>query len=229
LRSTGPVPVDSLDEILGNRLNSSSSSSTRRPLSTPRHGLGANAASGTSTNIKMPKLKGLHGPGAKAVHSEMGHMAQVAMQTAPNPAWVAPNRPQGAPPKAAVICDHGHGCAQEDSVQADRVPLSSIGRGECTGWYRLHHIEVERLQKDGTLGLLLHGTSIVGFRSAEADLAGWRVGDQIVQINERRASNFEEFQSCFRMAQSKDGFPIDFGVLRKEEPARCEQNAEKNA
>jgi hypothetical protein len=101
----------------------------------------------------------------------------------------------------------------EDCVEAERIVLSM---SNDRGYFRLRHVQVEKLLDDGTLGLLLHGTSIVGFRSTRAETLGWCVGDQIVEINKRRASNFEEFMEGFTEAQDVDGFPIEFGVLRRE-------------
>jgi len=76
-------------------------------------------------------------------------------------------------------------------------------------------VQVDKLLEDGTLGLLLHGTSVVGFCSAEAEAFGWAVGDQIVEINSQRVAVFDEFLDHF-MAAQEEGFPIDFSVLRRE-------------
>jgi len=74
---------------------------------------------------------------------------------------------------------------------------------------------VQKLLEDGTLGLLLHGTSVVGFCSPQAEEYGWLIGDQIVEINGHRVSVFDEFLDRFLAAQ-EEGFPIDFSVLRRE-------------
>lgn len=83
------------------------------------------------------------------------------------------------------------------------------------GCFRLRQIRVHALLQDGTLGLLLHGTSIVGFCSAEAEKVGWAIGDQIVEVNGQRIALFDEFLEKFVAAQEQ-GFPIDFSVLRRE-------------
>ncbi|OLP82909.1 Myosin-8 [Symbiodinium microadriaticum] len=93
-------------------------------------------------------------------------------------------------------------------------PPSPMQSGEC---FRLRHVRVEALLQDGTLGLLLHGTSVVGFCSEEAASHGWFVGDQIVEINGKRVAAFDEFLEQFLAAQVQ-GFPIVFSVLRREAP-----------
>lgn len=81
--------------------------------------------------------------------------------------------------------------------------------------FRLRQVLVSHLLEDGTLGLLLHGTSVVGFCSPAAEASGWMLGDQIVEINGRRVAIFDEFLDQFLSAQ-QEGFPIKFSVLRKE-------------
>ena len=83
---------------------------------------------------------------------------------------------------------------------------------EC---FRLRHVRIKSLLPDGTLGLLLHGTSVVGFCSEDVAEHGWLVGDQIVEINGHRISAFDEFLERFLAAQVQ-GFPIVFSVLRRE-------------
>jgi len=88
------------------------------------------------------------------------------------------------------------------------------------GCFHVHHIRLQTLEKDDTLGILLHGTSVVGVRTALAGEAGWRRGDQIVEVNGRRVTTFDEFLDSFFAAQER-GPPISFGVLRRhsiEEP-----------
>eukprot|EP00933_Yihiella_yeosuensis_P007668 TRINITY_DN11280_c0_g1_i1.p1 TRINITY_DN11280_c0_g1~~TRINITY_DN11280_c0_g1_i1.p1 ORF type:complete len:469 (-),score=90.76 TRINITY_DN11280_c0_g1_i1:194-1600(-) len=82
-------------------------------------------------------------------------------------------------------------------------------------FFKLRQIQVEGLLEDGTLGLLLHGTSVVGFCAEGASENGWAVGDQIVEINGNRVSVFDEFLEKFLSAQVQ-GFPITFSVLRRE-------------
>lgn len=81
---------------------------------------------------------------------------------------------------------------------------------------KLRHIVISELAEDGTLGLFMNGTSIVGFSSPSATDVGWFVGDQIVEVNGSRVANFHEFLDLFRQAQSL-GFPILFTVLRREQ------------
>eukprot|EP00928_Gymnodinium_smaydae_P035945 TRINITY_DN25207_c0_g1_i1.p1 TRINITY_DN25207_c0_g1~~TRINITY_DN25207_c0_g1_i1.p1 ORF type:complete len:423 (+),score=71.79 TRINITY_DN25207_c0_g1_i1:127-1269(+) len=84
-----------------------------------------------------------------------------------------------------------------------------------SGCYRLRHIDITELMEDGTLGLLLHGTSVVSFCCERAESVGWYVGDQIVQVNGVHVGCFDEFLESFLRAQQK-GFPIRFSVLRRE-------------
>jgi len=83
------------------------------------------------------------------------------------------------------------------------------------GCFHVHHILLHRLEKDATLGILLHGTSVVGVRTALASEAGWRRGDQIVEVNGLRVTTFDEFLDSFLAAQER-GLPISFGVLRRQ-------------
>lgn len=80
---------------------------------------------------------------------------------------------------------------------------------------RLRQVEVSELAEDGTLGLYMHGTSVVGFSGVAADIAGWVVGDQIVEVNGARVSAFSDFLDRFAEAQEA-GFPMVFTVLRRE-------------
>jgi len=83
------------------------------------------------------------------------------------------------------------------------------------GCFHLHHVLVQRLEKDDTLGILLHGTSVVGVRTALASEAGWRRGDQIVEVCGHRVTTFDEFLEFFFAAQER-GLPMSFGVLRRQ-------------
>eukprot|EP00747_Dinoflagellata_sp_TGD_P164851 gnl/TRDRNA2_/TRDRNA2_185368_c0_seq1.p1 gnl/TRDRNA2_/TRDRNA2_185368_c0~~gnl/TRDRNA2_/TRDRNA2_185368_c0_seq1.p1 ORF type:complete len:336 (+),score=76.08 gnl/TRDRNA2_/TRDRNA2_185368_c0_seq1:75-1082(+) len=94
------------------------------------------------------------------------------------------------------------------------------GKNGNAGYFHLRHVIVRELLEDETLGLLLHGTSIVGFCSSRAEDAGWRISDQIVEVNGHRVTNFEEFLRRFGDAQS-EGLPIDFSVLRREDPTEA--------
>lgn len=90
-----------------------------------------------------------------------------------------------------------------------------MSTGAGTGCFHVHHILLQRLEKDDTLGILLHGTSVVGVRTALASEAGWRRGDQIVEVNGRRVTTFDDFLDSFFAAQEL-GPPISFGVLRRQ-------------
>lgn len=98
----------------------------------------------------------------------------------------------------------------------DRSQSRESNQSDLPGCFHVRHVQVTELLEDGTLGLLLHGTSVVGFCSSKAESAGWRVGDQIVEVNGQRVGSFDEFLEFFVDAQSKHGLPIDFSVLRRE-------------
>lgn len=106
----------------------------------------------------------------------------------------------------------------EDRLLPDADELSA---GSTAYSFRLRQVKVDGLLQDGTLGLLLHGTSVVGFCSEEAADNGWTVGDQIVEINGQRVVAFDDFLERFLAAQV-EGFPIAFSVLRKEASAQAE-------
>jgi len=116
---------------------------------------------------------------------------------------------------------------------ADKPNTSPVGRQASdvsdesgnAGSFRLRQVRVHELLEDGTLGLLLHGTSVVGFCSSQADSAGWAVGDQIVEVNGHRVAMFDEFIDRFVSAQ-EDGFPIEFSVLRREQEVEETEGAE---
>eukprot|EP00931_Biecheleriopsis_adriatica_P032961 TRINITY_DN19173_c0_g1_i1.p1 TRINITY_DN19173_c0_g1~~TRINITY_DN19173_c0_g1_i1.p1 ORF type:complete len:351 (+),score=78.63 TRINITY_DN19173_c0_g1_i1:85-1137(+) len=101
----------------------------------------------------------------------------------------------------------------------EKPPGAGTG-GEC---FHVRQVKIDALLDDGTLGLLLHGTSIIGFCSEAASHFGWLVGDQIVEVNGQSISAFEEFLEKFMAAQAQ-GFPIHFGVLRREVTAKDEFN-----
>eukprot|EP00929_Paragymnodinium_shiwhaense_P023724 TRINITY_DN14790_c0_g1_i1.p1 TRINITY_DN14790_c0_g1~~TRINITY_DN14790_c0_g1_i1.p1 ORF type:complete len:482 (-),score=70.23 TRINITY_DN14790_c0_g1_i1:264-1709(-) len=102
--------------------------------------------------------------------------------------------------------------ADDDTDTEDEsMPLPD---GTC---YRLKAIGIEHLMPDGTLGLLLHGTTVVGFREKLASEAGWRIGDQIVDVDGRRTATFDDFLSSFSEAQEL-GLPVTIRVLRREAP-----------
>lgn len=93
---------------------------------------------------------------------------------------------------------------------------SSDGAGGTAGTcFRLRKVAVHELLQDNTLGLLLHGTSVVGFCSQSAESVGWCVGDQIVEVDGLRVASFDDFLGRFLTAQER-GLPINFSVLRRE-------------
>jgi len=197
------------------RVFDSVSPSTPRPLHRREvSGSPPNAVSGPPNTVSGPQgtkrlASSQHGMTPLPLNSH-GARPEMQLQSLPRPA------------RAAVVCDGG--LSADDCVDADRVPLS-MNNSE-RGCYRLRKVSIDGLQNDGTLGLLLHGTSVVGFRCMQAEANGWKKGDQIVEINGRRAGNFDEFQDCFRSAQREDGFPITFSVLRREEAFKWDDNAD---
>lgn len=82
--------------------------------------------------------------------------------------------------------------------------------------FRRRYVEVNTLVEGDSLGLLLTGTTVASFSCPEAKLAGWHVGDHIVEVNGDFCENFSEFLKLFIKARTKDGFPIVFTVLRHE-------------
>lgn len=117
-----------------------------------------------------------------------------------------------------------HGGGLDDQVPGLRrresasSTLPSEQPAEKSGCFHLRHVHLPNLLEDGTLGLLLHGTTVVGFYTEEAQAFGWQTDDQIVQINGRNVGDFEDFLMHFAAAQ-EEGFPVDFGVLRRENVA----------
>lgn len=97
-------------------------------------------------------------------------------------------------------------------VSSSRGPMWEDEGPSC---FKLRKIKVQELLQDGSLGLILHGTSLVGFSCAEAAEAGWSIGDQIVEVNGHRVANFEEFLDRFLGART-EGLPIEFFIVRKE-------------
>ena len=51
------------------------------------------------------------------------------------------------------------------------------------GCFRLQHVRVDELLEGDTLGLLLHGTLVVGYSHPDAESHGWKTDDQIVEVN----------------------------------------------
>lgn len=115
--------------------------------------------------------------------------------------------------------------AVSEQVQSSAAELA-LEQESSRGKFRLRSVVVSALQKDNTLGLLLHGTSIVGFRIAQAQNDGWCKGDQIVEVNEGKVKTYDEFLQRFRQVQCENGFPIVFGVLRREDPCEAQETAE---
>jgi len=109
------------------------------------------------------------------------------------------------------------GVAVKQSVPSD---------GDCCG-FRLAHVCVDSLQADNTLGLLLKGTSVVGFRTLEAMHVGWRPGDKIVEVSGQHVKTFDEFMGCFQLSLQKHGFPVHFSVLRREDDVEAEGDGDQ--
>jgi len=79
----------------------------------------------------------------------------------------------------------------------------------------LRRVRVDGLPLDGSLGLLLHGTSVVGFSAPGVEDAGWAIGDQIVEVNGEAVASFEEFAAALAAARGVPSCPLGFGVLRR--------------
>mmetsp|Transcript_1430 Transcript_1430/g.3829 ORF Transcript_1430/g.3829 Transcript_1430/m.3829 type:complete len:349 (-) Transcript_1430:279-1325(-) len=95
-----------------------------------------------------------------------------------------------------------------------RSDLSAKAHGCRDGCFRLQHVRVDELLEGDTLGLLLHGTLVVGYSHPDAESHGWKTDDQIVEVNGEHVSTFEEFLQAFNDARLAR--PIDFAVLRRE-------------
>lgn len=96
--------------------------------------------------------------------------------------------------------------AQWSSRSSGVVP--PLGR-ECERQrLTLVRVQVERPLGE-TLGLILRGTSIVGFRSKQA-ATGWQIGDQIIEVDHRRVVLLEDFETALRPGT----FPVNVTVLR---------------
>jgi len=95
-----------------------------------------------------------------------------------------------------------------------RSDLSAKAHGCRDGCFRLQHVRVDELLEGDTLGLLLHGTLVVGYSHPDAESHGWKTDDQIVEVNGEHVSTFEEFLQAFHDARLAR--PIDFAVLRRE-------------
>jgi len=135
----------------------------------------------------------------------------------PPPERPAPSKALG-PDQAYILGDAGllEGIPCESQGQVPTSPRSSLETETCSGeCYHLRTVLVHRLLEDGTLGLLLNGTTIVGFCNPQVEEAGWAINDQIVEVNGQRVAFFEEFIEHFKAAQEQ-GYPISFGVLRRE-------------
>lgn len=102
--------------------------------------------------------------------------------------------------------------------------ISTDEGNTCT--LRIVDISVNGLQSDNTLGLLLHGTRIVGFRIEAAKEVGWQIGDKIAEVNGQTVGTFEDFMDCFRDAHQKHGFPVQFNVIRGDQKHEAESTAE---
>lgn len=151
-------------------------------------------------------------------------------------------------PRAKVLVPHlaigtvGHGPSSPSSgsaspanprmlamVSAYVEAQGSPPRYVTQGSQQLVQMNVDALQADNTLGLLLNGVAIVGFRILEAKDVGWNIGDKIVEVNGECVSCYDQFMERFRDAQKRQGFPIRFGVLRREGSSPDVYDAEATA
>jgi len=96
------------------------------------------------------------------------------------------------------------------------LPSAPSMAESATACFRLRHVLVHKLLDDGTLGLLLNGTCVVGFCGTHAEECGWQIGDHIVEVESMRVGSFDEFLKQFVAAQAVGGLPINFSVLRRE-------------
>lgn len=96
------------------------------------------------------------------------------------------------------------------------LPSAPSMAESATACFRFRHVLVHKLLDDGTLGLLLNGTCVVGFCGTHAEECGWQIGDHIVEVESMRVGSFDEFLEQFVAAQAVGGLPIDFSVLRRE-------------
>lgn len=154
-----------------------------------------------------------------APHKHIEHIEANESSTSLSPTQDVPNPVPSLPSGNLVASRGSKGNAGNATFKEDKD-----GASEC---FRLRHVQIDTLLKDGTLGLLLHGTSVVGFCSEEVADQGWLVGDQIVEINGKRVSAFDEFLERFVAAQVQ-GFPIVFSVLRREAPEAVESPVAKD-
>lgn len=174
------------------------------------HGSGSLLAAGASVVARSPSETPMGAP----------------LPREPSDGWRRPRSP-GSCDQSAIATQMTAAAAPLPCPQAAAGPLSASGvsgppvaasaRPDAgqEGFFRLRRIRVQNLFEDGTLGLLLHGTSIVGFCTPLAETLGWAVGDQIVEVNGHRVAMFDDFLD--RFLEAKDGgFPIDFSVLRRE-------------
>jgi len=112
--------------------------------------------------------------------------------------------------KSKLLSSDGHTRHTHDSV-------AEIVEKQASNCFHLRHVLVDKLLDDGTLGLLLENTRIVGFCDGNVERFGWRLGDQIVEVGGLHVGSFEEFIDEFVAAQAENGLPIDFSVLRRED------------
>lgn len=129
----------------------------------------------------------------------------------------------GAGPKAPW--GHPRMVSMSDGVEVKQAG-SGPSDGDCCG-FRLAHVCVDSLQADNTLGLLLKGTCVVGFRTLEAMHVGWRPGDKIVEVSGQHVKTFDEFMGCFQLSLQKHGFPVHFTVLRREDDVEAEGDGDQ--
>lgn len=100
--------------------------------------------------------------------------------------------------------------------------------GNTAGRSQLIRITVDQLlpPKD-SLGLRLDGTMVNDFESDLALKFGWRLGDEIVNINGAPVGNVESLIEEFGKAKAKlPGNPIVFGVIRSEQTVQEAQQME---
>jgi len=102
--------------------------------------------------------------------------------------------------------------SKEKPINNSLPGMPSLGGRSAAALLR---ISVNKLLPSGSLGLRLDGTMVHGFEEEGAAAYGWKIGDQVVDINGATVSNKESLVEEFRKAKEKIADrPIVFGVIR---------------
>jgi len=100
--------------------------------------------------------------------------------------------------------------------------------GNSAGRSQLVRITVDQLlPPNDSLGLRLDGTRVHDFESDLAIKFGWRVGDEIVNINGASVGNIESLLEEFSKAKKQlPDTPVVFGIIRNEQTQQQTQQME---